>query len=166
MTRPGAVPVAAAPGETEAEALALLGGASTAARRAIVSSLVGAGGLQTPETLLGRARAHVRGVSLATVYRTLERLDAAGALKRVTLRSGEVGYAYCPPGHHEHAVCVRCGRLRALRPCMVSGLPQIEGFVVTSHVLDFFGLCGDCAAAEAEGGAGSTAEREAAAPRG
>ena len=132
------------------QALELLGGAPTSARRAIVGSLVAAGGVQTPETLLGRARARARGVSLATVYRTLERLDAAGALKRVTLASGEVGYAYCPPGHHDHAVCVRCGRLQALRPCLVSEAPELEGFTVTSHVLDFYGVCAQCAARDEE----------------
>lgn len=135
---------------TVADALRLMGGTTTAARKAIVASLVGAGGLQTPEVLLGRARARVRGVSLATVYRTLERLEAAHALKRVTLPSGEVGYAYCPPGHHEHAICVRCGRLQALRPCLVTETPPVEGFAVTTHVLDFYGVCAACAERDAE----------------
>ncbi|MHB8960284.1 MAG: Fur family transcriptional regulator [Candidatus Limnocylindrales bacterium] len=119
---------------------------ATTTRRAIVESLLGAGRLQSPETLLREARARAPGTSLATVYRTLDRLDAAGALKRATLASGEVGYAYCPSGHHEHAICLRCGRLRPIRPCLIREEPPIEGFTVTSHLLDFYGVCAQCAA--------------------
>ncbi len=145
-----AVPVRGAPaGEHQAVdetslALARLGGAATASRRAIVGSLLKAGRLQSPETLLHEARARAPGTSLATVYRTLNRLDAAGSLKRATLASGEVGYAYCPTGHHEHAICLRCGRLRPIRPCLISEEPSLGGFTITSHQLDFYGVCADC----------------------
>lgn len=139
-----------------ASVLALLGGAATATRRAIAESLLEAGRLQSPETLLRAARTRAPGTSLATVYRTLDRLDAAGALKRATLASGEIGYAYCPSGHHEHAICLRCGRLRPIRPCLISEEPSLEGFTVTSHLVDFYGVCAECEAGE-ESGLGSGA---------
>ncbi len=129
-----------------ARALARLGGVATTTRRAIVESLLGAGRLQSPETLLSEARARAPGTSLATVYRTLDRLDAAGALKRATLASGEIGYAYCPSGHHEHAICLRCGRLQPIRPCLIAEEPTLDGFTVTSHLLDFYGVCAQCGA--------------------
>ncbi len=134
------------PVDETARALARLGGVATTTRRAIIESLLEAGRLQSPETLLRAARTRAPGTSLATVYRTLDRLDAAGALKRATLASGDVGYAYCPTGHHEHAICLRCGRLRPIRPCLISQEPSLEGFAVTSHVLDFYGLCAECEA--------------------
>ena len=129
-----------------ARALARLGGVATATRRAIVESLLEVGRLQSPETLLREARTRAPGTSLASVYRTLDRLDAAGALKRATLASGEIGYAYCPSGHHEHAICLRCGRLQPIRPCLIADEPTLEGFTVTSHLLDFYGVCAQCAA--------------------
>ncbi len=129
-----------------ARALARLGGVATAARRAIVESLLEGGRLQSPETLLREARTRAPGTSLASVYRTLDRLDAAGALKRATLASGEIGYAYCRSGHHEHAICLRCGRLQPIRPCLIAEEPTLEGFTVTSHLLDFYGVCAQCAA--------------------
>jgi len=137
-----------------ARALARLGGTSTSTRRAIIESLLGAGRLQSPETLLREARARAPGTSLATVYRTLDRLDAAGALKRATLASGEIGYAYCPSGHHEHAICLHCGRLQPVRPCLISEEPSLVGFTVTSHLLDFYGVCSECEAGD-EANAGS-----------
>lgn len=126
-------------------ALDRVGGVATPARRAIIEALLGAGRLQSPESLLRAARASVPGTSLATVYRTLDRLDADGAIKRATLASGEIGYAYCPTGHHEHAICLHCGRLRPIRPCLIEVEPSLEGFSVASHVLDFYGYCADCA---------------------
>ena len=125
--------------------LAQLGGTATAARRAIVRSLLEADRLQSPETLLHAARAHAPGTSLATVYRTLDRLDSIGALKKATLASGEAAYAYCASGHHEHAICIRCGRLHPIRACLISEEPLLEGFAVSSHRLDFYGVCAECA---------------------
>ena len=129
-----------------AVALAALGPASTAPRRAIVEVMLGASRLQTPEELLREARTRAPATSLATVYRTLERLDAAGRVKRATLASGAVGYGYCATGHHEHAICLRCGQLQPIRPCLVADGPALAGFRVASHVLDFYGVCAHCAA--------------------
>ena len=131
-------------------ALAELGHASTAARRAIVDAMIASGRLETPEQLLHDAREQAPATSLATVYRTLERLDAAGRIKRATLASGAVAYGFCGTGHHEHAICLRCGLLQPIRPCLVSDAPDLAGFQVSSHVLDFYGLCARCAS-EARG---------------
>ncbi len=131
--------------------LAQLGGTATAARRAIVRSLLEADRLQSPETLLHAARTYAPRTSLATVYRTLDRLDSIGAMKRATLASGEVAYAYCASGHHEHAICIRCGRLHPIRACLISEEPLVDGFAVSSHRLDFYGVCAECAARDGTG---------------
>ncbi len=132
-------------------ALRALGGAATGPRRAIVDALLSAERLRTPEQLLAEARVTSPSTSLATVYRTIERLDAAGRVKRATLASGAVGYAYCDVGHHEHAICVRCGRVERVDPCLAAAWQAPRGFRATSHVLDFFGTCERCSAALAEG---------------
>ncbi len=128
-----------------ADALAIIGPSVTAPRRAILEAMLGSSRVRTPEDLLREARLVAPATSLATVYRTLERLGAAGRIKRATLRSGSVGYAYCGTEHHEHAICVGCGQLRPLSPCLISGAPALGGFVVSTHVLDFYGLCERCA---------------------
>lgn len=131
-------------GSDASAVLSRIGGVATAARRAIVEAMLGAGRLQTAEEIRSAAGRGSRGVGLATVYRTLERLDGAGALKRATLSSGQIGYAYCPPEHHEHAICISCGRLRALRPCLVATPHLPDGFTASGHTLDFLGLCARC----------------------
>lgn len=132
--------------DAEAQAaLGALGGAATGPRRAIVDALLSADRLRTPEQLLAEARAIAPSTSLATVYRTLERLDAAGRVKRASLASGAVGYAYCGTGHHEHAICTRCGRVVRVEPCPATVLQGPRGFRVAMHELDFYGTCRDCA---------------------
>lgn len=146
-----------------ADALAITGPSVTAPRRAILEAMLGSSRVRTPEDLLHEARFQAPATSLATVYRTLERLGAAGRIKRATLRSGAVGYAYCGTEHHEHAICVGCGRLRRLSPCLISGAPALGGFLVTTHVLDFYGLCERCAAETADSAGAASSARDTAA---
>lgn len=142
-------------GREAAAALAALGPSSTAPRRAILEVMLGSSRLQTPDELLGEVRKLAPSTSLATVYRTLERLEAAGRLKRATLASGAVGYGYCATGHHEHAICLRCGKLEPIRPCLVTDQPALPGMRVESHMLDLYGICEQCSLA-ADDAAGDT----------
>ncbi len=132
---------------TPSAALDALGGTATGPRRAILAGLVAVDRLQTPEQILAGARADAPSTSLATVYRTLERLDAAGLIKRAALASGAVGYAYCGGTHHDHAICTRCGRVVRVDACAASAWQPPAGFRVDSHDLNFYGTCEDCAAA-------------------
>lgn len=133
-------------------ALAAMGGSVTGPRRAIVEALVSADRLQTPERILAAAREAAPSTSLATVYRTLERLDTAGHLKRAPLASGAVGYAYCGGSHHDHAICTRCGRVIPVDPCVIASLEVPEGFRVASHELDFYGTCAACSERDVDSG--------------
>ncbi len=149
MTRPSHHPAgrgAATATDRVTDALDSLGGTATGPRRAIVDVLVSADRLQAPEQILAAARVLAPSTSLATVYRTLERLDAAGRVKRATLASGAIGYAYCGGEHHDHAICTQCGRVVPVGACATSAWEAPSGFRVESHELDFFGTCQGCSA--------------------
>ncbi len=130
-------------GERDLAALAALGLRVTGPRRAILAALLESTRLVTPEQLLATARASAPATSLATVYRTLERLHAIGRLKRAPLATSAMGYAYCTPGHHDHAICTNCGQLVPIATCPISA-PVIDGFQAASHVVDIYGLCTPC----------------------
>jgi Fe2+ or Zn2+ uptake regulation protein len=136
--------------EEFAAVLARLGPLGTPQRRAVLRVLLASRRLQTPDQLLAAARLEMPRTSLATVYRTLERLQAAGRLKTAVLSSGSIGYVYCGGSHHEHAICRRCGRVRTIDQCLVTQ-PELEGFTVESHVIDFNGICEKCAEDAAAG---------------
>jgi hypothetical protein len=50
-------------------------------------------------------------VGLATVYRVLAQLEQAGILARSTFDSGKAVFEINEGRHHDHLVCVRCGRV-------------------------------------------------------
>ena len=87
-------------------------------------------------------------VGLATVYRTLTSLAAAGEVDMIRTDDGEAVYRMCSTGHHHHLVCRDCGRTVEIEG------PQVErwaervasehGFTQVSHTLEVFGTCGGC----------------------
>jgi len=71
-----------------------------------------------------RVQARVPGVSAATVYRTLERLERAGVLVHVHLESG-IGYHRVDQQPHAHLICTECGAERELSGQTLQRLEQL-----------------------------------------
>ena len=86
-------------------------------------------------------------VGIATVYRTLNLLHAAGMILPVALPGGETRYEPASRGHHHHFQCRRCGRVDDLSVCPLSGalkMPLPKGYKLEGHEITLFGLCPDC----------------------
>lgn len=89
-------------------------------------------------------------VSLSTVYRTLERLQAKGDVTARSDREGEATYLVCEPArHHHHAICQSCGRVDdvdcAAMEQFAESLRALHGFELDGHAMEFFGRCSTCA---------------------
>jgi Fur family ferric uptake transcriptional regulator len=88
------------------------------------------------------------GVGLATVYRTLETLQAVGAASARPQARGENAYLFCPVDHHHHAVCTKCGKVEDVRCRSIArferALHSDLRFRLTKHSLEFFGVCSRC----------------------
>lgn len=88
---------------------------------------------------------------LATVYRCMALLEAAGMVKRFDLGDGAARFeilAEGDDGHHHHLVCTRCAGVVELDEC---GMEELEGeiaarngFKAVTHRLEFFGICPAC----------------------
>ena len=125
----------------------------TRTRRAIAAAVERAGGAFTVEDLLSELRRSGGPSAVATVYRAVAAMEAAGHLARVGAREGAALYARCadPASHHHHVVCDECGRIAATRCPLDLALPDPEatgGFVVTRHEIALYGLCPECARRE------------------
>ncbi|MEN9558982.1 MAG: ferric iron uptake transcriptional regulator, partial [Pseudomonadota bacterium] len=59
-------------------------------------------------------------VGLATIYRVLTQFEQAGILKRHHFESGKAIFELNEGEHHDHLVCLQCGRLEEFYD------PQIE----------------------------------------
>ncbi len=101
------------------------------------------------EQLLDEASEQLPGVSLPTVYSTLELFEQLGIVRRVNGGGGTLMWDTRADAHH-HMICRDCGRIedmetpldleRARRSAARSGFQPDRAEVVVS------GLCADCAA--------------------
>jgi len=88
---------------------------------------------------------------LATVYRSLGRLETVGLVKRFQLGDGTARFALLregSPSHQHHLVCTKCTRIVEIGECIVRELEQRVAqqsqFQAVTHRLEFFGVCPAC----------------------
>ena len=93
-------------------------------------------------------------IGLATVYRNIQLLSEMHLIDKLNLDDGYVRYEIGEPDgsvrhHHHHMICMACGNVFAFEEDLLDGLEEriqlTTGFVVTDHVVKFYGLCRDCA---------------------
>jgi Fe2+ or Zn2+ uptake regulation protein len=136
-----------------AEALRARGGRVTPQRLTIARVLQESEGHVTAEGLFGQVSARLPGVSLPTVYATLELLEDLGHVRRVPASTGAIVFD-SRTEEHDHFICRRCGavtdleshieRDRSLAAASVLGAQADEAQVLVS------GICADCLARGAE----------------
>jgi len=145
----------------EAEPLAALDRAGyrlTGPRRAVADLIRRRAGHFTAADLVEDAGKSRLDIGRATIFRTIDVLEAVGAIERIDLPSGDHAWITCEPeAHHHHVVCARCGRATdvddaGLGP-IVSRIASESGYLIAEHRLELFGLCPTCQADDA-GGAG------------
>ena len=89
------------------------------------------------------------GVSLPTVYATLDLFDRLGLVRRVRVGGGAA--LYDPGGDHHHTVCDRCGRVEDLEAAVdldrAVAAAGLTGFAPEGAQVVLTGLCGQCRAA-------------------
>jgi Fe2+ or Zn2+ uptake regulation protein len=103
----------------------------------------------TAEVVFDEVSRRMPGVSLPTVYATLELLEGIGLVDRVTTERGAVIYDPRTDDHH-HLVCRRCGAIADVEAPVESG-PLLEaarsaGFAPDHAQVVVRGLCAVCAA--------------------
>jgi Fur family ferric uptake transcriptional regulator len=92
-------------------------------------------------------------IGLATVYRVLGQLEQAGILSRTTFDSGKAVYELDEGTHHDHMVCVGCGRVDEFHDAAIEdrqrAVAEARGFALLDHRLALYGLCLRCGGAKA-----------------
>ncbi len=92
------------------------------------------------------AQEQVTGLSIATVYRTVNLLLEEAWLTRVEVPGDTPRYEISGKAHHHHFRCNRCHRVYELPGCSVELKPDLPpGFRTTGHELFLFGTCDGCA---------------------
>jgi Fe2+ or Zn2+ uptake regulation protein len=129
-------------------ALELRGQRCTAQRAAVYRFLYATDAHPTAEEVFRRVRSELPGISLATVYKSLETLVACGLAQK--LSSGDSSARYDGrTDPHSHARCLACGRIADV-PGPIPGAERLHlderaaGFRVTGYRLELTGFCDEC----------------------
>ena len=102
----------------------------------------------TAEALFAQASQQMPGISLRTVYQTLNDLATMGELRALQFAGGSTRFDPNIDEHH-HAHCDACGELRDVYVDHVDELTVrgFDGFLAERATIVFGGLCDTCRAA-------------------
>jgi Fur family transcriptional regulator, peroxide stress response regulator len=116
-------------------------------RQVIYDALMAMPGHPSPEEVYERVRRRIPSISLATVYKNLNRFLQAGLLQEMSVHHGSLRVEVNDHPHH-HLVCASCKKIEdidseQIGPLHVRGrLPK--GFEVQRFSVDVIGLCARC----------------------
>jgi Fur family ferric uptake transcriptional regulator len=93
-------------------------------------------------------------IGLATVYRVLMQFEQAGILSRNHFEAGKAIFELNEGKHHDHLVCVTCGRVEEFYDPEIERrqqqIAQERGYKLQDHALSLYVVC------EREGCSGKT----------
>lgn len=118
----------------------------TLQRRAILERFIDCTDHPAADTLHADVAARVRGLSRATVYRTLETLVELGLAVRIPHPGWEQRYDPRTDLHH-HLVCESCGAVFDHESPALDHLPRparSSGFLAQGYSVQFRGRCAAC----------------------
>ena len=87
-------------------------------------------------------------IGLATVYRVLTQFQEAGLVVRHNFESGQSVFELDHGRHHDHLVCVKCGRVEEFVDEVIEKrqeeIAKKAGYTITDHSLNIYGICTKC----------------------
>lgn len=139
--------------QTLREALEASGQRYTEQRAAVYRYLNATDVHPTADEVYLAVRQDVRGISLGTVYKSLETLVGCGLAIKLSYADHSARYDGRTDPHH-HARCLACGKVRdvmgEIPAAHIDGLGRpVDDFLVTGYRLELSGYCTTCAQGEA-----------------
>ena len=122
----------------------------TNARLTVLDALESADGHVTSTELLERVNQRDASIGRASVFRTLDLFTRLSIIHPTYIDSSVTPtYVLMPDGHHHHIICSNCNRVIEFENCGLDQLcRELEARYdvhLTGHLLEFYGLCADCA---------------------
>lgn len=120
---------------------------NTAQKDGVRQALADSPGFVSAQDLHRRLEAEGNRVGLATVYRQLKALAAAGEADVVATGEEQRFRACATRDHHHHLICEVCG---AAVDVFLDGedwfarVAADHGFTITRHALEIYGRCPEC----------------------
>lgn len=127
----------------------MYGNARVSAQRKLIAEVVEQlPGAFTAEDLHQAVAGRAPGIGLATIYRALSAMQAAGTVSPAGMRGGSALLVRCDRhDHHHHLVCTSCSSVVGVDcPLGAEALTAAAsaGHLVTRHEITLYGLCAEC----------------------
>jgi Fur family peroxide stress response transcriptional regulator len=120
----------------------------TPQRLAVLRVLAASEGHPSVEKVYETVRRKFPTTSIATVYKTVYVLKQVNEVLELSFPDGSNRYDGNKPYPHPHLICTRCKKIIDPDLNSLDGLAKEvtkeTGFRITTHRVDFFGLCRDC----------------------
>ena len=120
----------------------------TGQRMAILKSLTQGRAHRTAQEIFESVHVEHPEIGFATVYRLLRTLSEKQYVTEIRMGGMPARYELTPKHHHDHLTCTSCGKIVEFEHEQIEAL-QVQvarenGFQLTGHVLELYGLCPDC----------------------
>ena len=120
----------------------------TPQRLAVLKVLAASDGHPSVERIYETVRVQFPTTSIATIYKTVALLKQENELIEISFPDGSNRYDGNKPYPHPHLICTRCKKiidpdLSSLED-LAKEVTKETGFQITTHRIDFFGLCREC----------------------
>ena len=127
----------------------------TNARLTVLNVLEEDGGHMTSAEVLEKVDQVAPEIGRASVFRALDLFTRLSIIRPTYINdSSTPTYVLMPNGHHHHIICTSCARVIEFDQChlerLARELEQQFGVQMTGHLLEFYGLCADCAAKQTD----------------
>ena len=120
----------------------------TPQRMAVLRVLAASDRHPSVEMVYGTIKREFPTTSIATVYKTIHVLKQINEVLELGFPDGSNRYDGNKPFPHPHLICTKCRKIIDPDLESLGGVTQEltseTGFQITSHRLDFFGICPDC----------------------
>jgi Fur family ferric uptake transcriptional regulator len=143
-----------APRENVKEVIDILrtnGARITALRECLVGILINSTRPLSAAEILTSLKKQKLTPNKSSVYRELDFLLELKHINEIDVLEGMKRYEWRSKDshHHHHIVCTQCGIVECIELCfneeeIANKVAKKSGFTVTSHLLEFFGVCAEC----------------------
>jgi len=87
-------------------------------------------------------------IGIATIYRTLNFLEEVNLISSISFGSDGKKYEGNQKEHHDHLICTSCGKIVEFLDDDIEkkqeDIASKNGFTITDHSMQIYGLCKDC----------------------
>ena len=122
----------------------------TEQREIILEVLLNAPGHLSAEEIYNELKAKhpETNIGIATVYRALSFLEDVHMITSISFGTDGKKYETNTKSHHDHLICTSCGKIVEFMDETIENkqeeIANKNGFKVTNHVMQLFGLCDKC----------------------